>query len=210
MLKVGLTGGLACGKSTVAAMLQARGCGLINADHLGHEVIEPGGPACEALLAEFGRDIADGNGRIDRPRLAARVFGHPERVRRLNELVHPHIRRRIEQESREFAARQPQGILVLEAALLLESFGKPRVDRVVVVDCDERRQVERFEAKGGTAEEARRRIAAQMSREERLKRADFVIDASGPLEDTRRQVDVLYEKLVAAAFRPPSEDNVAT
>lgn len=195
MLKVGLTGGLACGKSTVAALLQAKGCGLINADHAGHEVIAPGGPAYDAVVAEFGHEILDPQGRVERPRLAARVFGDPERVRRLNSLVHPHISARIEQATREFAARQPHGILVVEAALLLEAFADARVDKVVVVECTEEQQVERYQAKGGTAEEGQRRIAAQMPRDERLRRADFVVDATGSLEQTRVQVDKLYREL---------------
>ncbi len=196
MLRIGLTGGLACGKSTVAAMLEQKGCGLVNADALGHDAIGPGGPAHDAVVAEFGREILDGQGRIDRRRLADVVFGLPERVRRLNELVHPHIRRRIEQDAREFARSHPVGILVIEAALLLEAFAESQVDKVVVVDCTEQQQVERFQTKGGTAEEARGRMAAQMSRAARRGRADFVIDASGSLEETGRQVDALYEQLL--------------
>jgi len=205
VLKIGLTGGLACGKSTVAAMLAEKGCGLVNADRLGHEAIAPGGPAHDAVVAEFGRDILDAQGRVDRVRLAARVFGDAERVRRLNELVHPHILAGIEEAARESARRDANGILVIEAALLLEAFADSRVDKVVVVDCTERQQVERFQAKGGTAEEARRRMAAQMSPAERLRRADFVVDASGSLDDTRRQVDALYRRLLRLASGDPSE-----
>ncbi len=213
MLRVGLTGGLACGKSTVAALLEQKGCGLglglglINADRLGHEAIVPGGPAYDAVVAEFGREILDGDGGVNRKRLAALVFGDafgdafgdPQRVRRLNELVHPHILRAIEDRVREFTRTRPGGILVIEAALLLEAFAESRVDKVVVVDCTEQQQVERFLSKGAdhTAEQARRRMAAQMSRAERLARADFVIDATGTLDETRRRVDTLYEQLVS-------------
>ena len=205
MLKVGLTGGLACGKSTVAAMLQEKGCGLLSADQLGHEAIAPGGPAYAAVVSEFGRDILDSEGRVDRARLAACVFGDreggdPQRVLRLNELVHPHILRSIEQETSNFADRHPEGILVVEAALLLEAFAESRVDKVVAVDCAEEQQIERFQAKGGAAEEARRRMAAQMTRAERLRRADFIVDTSGTLEQTRRQVNVLYQQLVREAI----------
>ena len=210
MLKVGLTGGLACGKSTIAALLQEKGCGLIDADRLGHEAIAPGGPAYSAVVAEFGRDILDGEGRVDRVRLAACVFGDRQggdrqggdrqQVRRLNELVHPHILRRIEEEARKFAERHSEGILIVEAALLLEAFAESQVDKVVVVDCSEEQQIQRFQAKGGTAEEARRRMAAQMTRAERLRRADFVVDTSGTLEQTRRQVNTLYQRLVREAI----------
>ncbi len=206
MLKVGLTGGLACGKSTVAAMLAEKGCGLVNADRLGHEVIAPLGPAHDTVVAAFGRDILDAHGRVDRARLAARVFGDAGQVRRLNELVHPHILAGIEEAAREFAGRNANGILVIEAALLLEAFADSRVDKVVVVDCTEQQQVERFQAKGGTAGEARRRMAAQMARAERLRRADFVVDASGSLEDTRRQVDALYTKLLRLAKAAPGKE----
>ena len=216
MLKVGLTGGLACGKSTVAALLQEKGCGLIDADRLGHEAIAPDGPAHSDVVAEFGRDILDGEGRVDRARLAACVFrdrqgadrrgggdrqrGDPQQVRRLNELVHPHILRRIEEEARKFADHHSEGILIVEAALLLEAFAESQVDKVVVVDCAEEQQIQRFQAKGGTAGEARRRMAAQMTRAERLQGADFVVDTSGPLEQTRRQVNVLYQRLVREAL----------
>ena len=211
MLKVGLTGGLACGKSTIAALLQEKGCGLIDADRLGHEAIAPGGPAYSDVVAEFGRDILDGEGRVDRARLAACVFrdrqgggdrqrGDPQQVRRLNELVHPHILRRIEEEARKFADHHFEGILIVEAALLLEAFAESQVDKVVVVDCAEEQQIQRFQAKGGTAGEARRRMAAQMTRAERLQGADFVVDTSGTLEQTRRQVNTLYQRLVREAI----------
>jgi dephospho-CoA kinase len=197
MLIVGLTGGLACGKSAVAARLRDKGCALISADRFGHEAIARGGSAYEAVLEEFGRDLAGEQGVIDRARLAARVFSRPERVQRLNELVHPHIRRRIGEAIADFARQKPRGILVLEAALLLEAFAESGVDKIVVVDCTEEQQIERFRQKGGAAEEARRRMAVQMPRGERLQRADYVIDATGSVQDTLDQVDRLYEELSA-------------
>ncbi len=195
MLFVGLTGGLACGKSTVAAVFREKGAGLVNADVLGHEAIRRGRPAYEALLAEFGRDIVDAEGEIDRARLAALVFGDTKRVRRLNGIVHPAIRTMIGEHRDAFAAEHPDGILVLEAALLLEAFAEASVDKVVVVDCSEEQQVDRFVRKGGTAENARRRMQAQLTRAERLRRADYVIDGSGSIDDTRRQAARVYEEL---------------
>ena len=197
MLFVGLTGGLGCGKSTVAAVWAARGAALLNADELGHEAIRRGQPACGELVQEFGDGILGPDGEIFRPRLGALVFGHPERVRRLNEIVHPAIRRLIAERARDFAARQPRGILVLEAALLLEAFADANVDKVVVVECTEEQQVERVAARAGSAEEARQRMAAQFSRSERLARADFVIDGSGTVEQTRKQAEELWEQLEA-------------
>lgn len=195
MLTIGLTGGLACGKSTVARRLEENGCALVHADLLGHEAIAPGGPAHAAVLAEFGQDLGDAGGQIDRRRLAERVFDQPDRVQKLNELVHPHIRRRIREHIDSFRRAHPDGILVVEAALLLEAFADPAIDKIVVIDCTEEQQVARFGQKGGTAEEARRRMTAQMPRAERLARADYIIDASGNIDETLRQVDRLYEQL---------------
>lgn len=195
MLFVGLTGGLACGKSTVARVLAARGCVLLNADELGHEAISRGQPAYNELVKEFGAGILKEDGEIDRHRLGALVFGDQDRVRRLNQIVHPAIRRLIAERVRQFASQQPDGLLVLEAALLLEAFSEANVDRVVVVDCAEEQQVERFAAKEGSAEEARQRMAAQFSRQERLARADFVIDGSGTIEHTQKQAEELWETL---------------
>jgi dephospho-CoA kinase len=195
LLTIGLTGGLACGKSTVARRLEEKGCALVRADLLGHEAIAPGGPAHAAVLAEFGQDLGGAGGQIDRQRLAERVFDQPDRVQKLNELVHPYIRRRIREHIDSFRRAHPDGILVVEAALLLEAFADPAIDKIVVIDCTEEQQVARFGQKGGTAEEARRRMAAQMPRTERLARADYIIDASGSIDETLRQVDRLYEQL---------------
>jgi dephospho-CoA kinase len=202
LLTIGLTGGLACGKSTVARGLEEKGCALVTADLLGHEAIAPGGRAHAAVLAEFGQDLGDAGGQIDRRRLAERVFDQPDRVQKLNELVHPHIRRRIREHIDSFRRAHPDGILVVEAALLLEAFADPAIDKIVVIDCTEEQQVARFGQKGGTAEEARRRMAVQMPRAERLARADYVIDASGSIDETLRQVDRLYEQLRNLKQRP--------
>ncbi len=157
MLKVGLTGGVASGKSTVAEVLRLKGCEIVDADHLGHEAIEPGGPAYAAVIAEFGEEIAGQDGRILRPRLATLVFGHPERLARLNAIVHPAIVELAEQRCQAFLRRQPRGILVVDAALLFEAAMTGRLQKIVVVDCDPEEQVARFVARGlGTAEEARR------------------------------------------------------
>lgn len=200
MLKVGLTGGVACGKSTVAEVLRLKGCEIVNADRLGHEAIEPGGPAYEAVVAEFGREIVaesgDDSGHIVRPRLAAMVFGHPQRLERLNQIVHPAIVELAERQCRAFLRRQPRGILVVDAALLFEAGMTGRLQKIVVVDCDPELQVERFVARGlGNAEEARRRIAAQWPRADKLARADYVLDSSGTMEQTVARAEQLYEEL---------------
>jgi len=196
MLKVGLTGGLACGKTTVAEVLREQGCEVLDADRLGHLAIEPGGPAYQGVLDAFGADLLDENGKIRRPLLAQRVFQQPEQLARLNSLVHPAIIAQVEERCHDFRRRQPRGILIVDAALIFEAGMDRRFDKVVVVDCDPERQVARFVGKGlGSEEEARRRMAAQLPRAEKNNRADFVLDSSGSLEETRQRARELFETL---------------
>lgn len=195
MLKVGLTGGLACGKSFVGSELARLGCLLIRADELGHEVLEPGGAAYEGVVREFGRGILDGEGRIDRPRLAAEVFDKPERLAVLNSLVHPPVQRREEELIAAFAAVEPQGIAVVEAAILIETGSYKRFDRIVLVVCGERHQLERAVGRGATQEEVLARVRRQMPLAEKRKFAHYVIDSSGDKEDTLRQTREVYEQL---------------
>jgi dephospho-CoA kinase len=196
MLKIGLTGGLACGKSFVGEALASYGCYLIRADELGHEALARGGPAFEPAVAEFGRDILDPAGEIDRRRLAARVFGDAEALARLNRLVHPAVQRREEQLMAEFAAQQPQGIAVVEAAILIENGRYKNFDRLILVTCSEEQQVARAIHRGGLDEaEVRARLSRQMPLAEKRKFADFVIDTSGAKQETLRQTRAVYETL---------------
>jgi dephospho-CoA kinase len=195
MLKVGLTGGLASGKSFVGQALANCGCLLIRADDLGHEVLAPGGEAFEAVVREFGADIVAG-GRIDRRRLAARVFADPEALARLNALVHPPVIEREEKMMAEFAGRQPKGIAVVEGAVLIENGSYKRFDRLIVVACPVEQQIARAMHRDGITEaEARARLSRQMPLEEKRKLADFVIDTSGTKQDTLRQACAVYEEL---------------
>ena len=196
MLKVGLTGGLACGKTFVGEALASYGCLLIQADELGHEVLEPEGEAYKPVLAEFGRGILADSGRIDRRRLAELVFGDPERLARLNSLVHPLVAKREAVLTAEFAAREPDGIVVVEAAILIETGSYKRFDRLVLVVCTEEQQVERAMRREGAMEsDVRARLSRQMPLGEKRKFADFVIDTSGNKEDTLRQTRAVYEAL---------------
>ena len=196
MLKVGLTGGLACGKSYVGERLAEWGCSLIHADDLGHAVLTPAGEAYEAVIGEFGRDILDGDGQIDRALLANLAFGSPERLARLNALVHPAVWLRVEKLAAEFAARDPHGIVVMEAAILIETGNYKRFDRIVLVTCREEQQVERaMRREGSTEADVRARLSRQMPLEEKRKFAQFVIDTSGEKEDTVRQTRAVYETL---------------
>jgi dephospho-CoA kinase len=195
MLKVGLTGGLASGKSFVGQALADCGCLLIRADELGHEVLAPGGEAFEAVVKEFGADIVV-DGRIDRRRLAARVFADPDALARLNALVHPPVIAREEKMMDEFAARQPRGIAVVEGAILIETGSYKRFDRLIVVACTPAQQIARAMHRDGASEaEVRARISRQMPLEEKRKLADFVIDTSGIKQDTLRQACGVYEEL---------------
>jgi dephospho-CoA kinase len=196
MLKVGLTGGLACGKSFVGEALGELGCLLIRADELGHEVLAPGGEAYDGVLNEFGRDILAGDGTIDRRVLAARVFGDPDRLKRLNALVHPAVIRREEQIAADYGASRPDGIAVVEAAILIETGSYKRFDKMILVTCEEERQVERAMRREGAVEaDVRARISRQMPTAEKRKFADFVIDTSGEKEDTLRQTRAVYQEL---------------
>jgi dephospho-CoA kinase len=196
MLRVGLTGGLACGKSFVGAALESYGCLLIQADELGHEVLARGGEAYDDVAREFGSEILGENGEIDRRKLAGLAFGSPERLARLNALVHPRVVRREEQLLAGFAARDPHGIAVVEAAILIETGSHRRFDRIILVTCLEEQQVERAMRRDG-AELAgiRARLSRQMPLDEKRKFADFVIDTSGEKESTLRQTRAVYQAL---------------
>ena len=196
MLKVGLTGGLACGKSYVGEVLAGWGCHLLQADDLGHSVLARGGEAYASVVLEFGDGILDGNGEIDRRALAARVFGNQERLAVLNGLVHPPVMRREEEWLAQVASTDPHGIAVVEAAILIETGSYKRFDRIILVACDEEQQVQRAIKRDGAArDDALARIRRQMPLEEKRRYADFVIDTSGSKEETVRQTRAVYESL---------------
>jgi dephospho-CoA kinase len=201
MLKVGLTGGIACGKSFVGEALASYGCFVIRADEIGHQVLGPDGEAHADVVREFGREIltADGSGdsrEIDRSRLAALVFGDAGRLARLNAIVHPAVIRREEALTAEFLARQPHGIVVVEAAILIETGSYRRFDKLILVFCAQGQQIERAMRREGSVEaDIRARIGRQMPFDEKRNYADFVIDTSGTKEDTLRQTRVVYEEL---------------
>jgi dephospho-CoA kinase len=196
MLKVGLTGGLACGKSFVGEVLRDYGCLVIQADELGHAVLAPGGEAYDDVVREFGSGILDAAGRIERRALAAQVFGAPGRLATLNSLVHPPVFRREDLLLTEFAAREPQGIAVVEAAIMIETGSYRRYDRIVLVVCGEEQQRERALRRDGASEsDVSARLSRQMPLEEKRKHAHFVIDTSGEKEDTVRQTRAVFQEL---------------
>jgi dephospho-CoA kinase len=196
MLSVGLTGGLATGKSFVGRALAGMGCLLIQADELGHQVLGPGAEAYEGVIREFGRGILDSGGTINRRRLSVEVFGHPERLEKLNALVHPPVRARIARMIEEFAAREPRGVAVTEAAILIETGSYRDYARLIVAVCGEEQQIERAMARDHlTREEVIDRLRRQVPLEEKVKYADYVIDTSGTKENTLAQTRTVYESL---------------
>ena len=196
MLHVGLTGGLASGKSFVGRALEDLGCYLIQADELGRQVIEQGGETYEAVVVTFGKEILDPGGAINRRRLAAIVFPDPQQLAKLNALVHPHVKVREKALAAEFGRLHPDGIAVTEAAILVETGSYKDYDRLIVAVCRPEQQIERsMERDGVSREEVLNRLRRQMPLEEKVKYADFVIDTSGTKENTLQQVRTVYESL---------------
>jgi dephospho-CoA kinase len=206
MLRAGLTGGIASGKSAVAEMMRELGCYVLDADRMAHRLIERGHAAYDAVVSEFGREILDGEGRVLRPKLADIVFADPARLARLNAIVHPRVLANLDIELDWLAQSDPQGVAVVEAALLIESGYHHNLDRLIVVWCTAEQQLARLTSgRGMTAEQARQRMAAQMSLEEKRKLADDEIDCSGTMDHTRRQVMALVGRLKQMAVAAPSE-----
>ena len=196
MLKVGLTGGLASGKSFVGDALAALGCHLIQADELGHEVLLPEGEAYADVVREFGPGILNQDGAIDRKRLAAEVFENPERLKLLNQFVHPHVFRRERELFDQFAESDPRGMVVVEAAILIETGNYKAFDRMILVECKEELQIERAMKRDHLdREQVLARLRRQMPLAEKRKFADFVIDTSGSKEETLRHVRDVYDAL---------------
>jgi dephospho-CoA kinase len=191
---VGLTGGIGSGKSTVTAMLAARGAVVVDADRLAREAVAVGSPGLRAVAERFGPGVVAGDGSLDRRALAGVVFDDPSALAALNAIVHPPVRAAIAERLAELEGTD--AVVVLEIPLLVESGRSYGESQVIVVDCPEEVAVRRLvEGRGMDEVDARRRIAAQVSREERLAAADVIIDNSGSLDDLRRQVDALWERL---------------
>lgn len=186
MLVIGLTGGIGSGKSTVSALLAEKGAVVIDADAIVHEVQAAGGPAFQPIVDHFGAGILGPDGELDRPAIAAIVFNDPEQLAALNAIVHPIVGATIME--RMAAEAETDHVVILDVPLLVES-GRSDMAGVIVVDAPVEVAVQRAVARGGTDADVRARIARQASREDRLAKADVVIDNSGSLDDLRRQVD---------------------
>ncbi|MGW2324628.1 dephospho-CoA kinase [Streptomyces sp. NPDC001700] len=197
MLKLGLTGGIGAGKSEVSRILVSYGAVLIDSDRIAREVVEPGTPGLAAVVDEFGPGVLTADGRLDRPKLGGIVFNDPERLRALNAIVHPLVRDR----SAELqAAAGPEAVVVHDVPLLAENGLGSLYDLVLVVDATPETQLDRLvRQRGMTEDEARARMAAQATREERLAVADVVIDNDGPLEELEPRVRKIWTELAERA-----------
>ena len=211
MLRVGLTGGVACGKSTVGRMLAERGAHFLQADTLAHQLYAPGQPTYQAIVDHFGRDILNDDRTINRHLLANLAF--PDRIKELNAIVHPAVVEAQNNWMNGLERSDPKGIAIVEAALIIEAGAARDFDKLIVITCDLDKKVARYAKRAKIPlEEARaevlRRSAAQLSDDEKAAHADFLIDNSGPIEDTAFYVDILWTHLTE--FTDPSEDRRAS
>jgi len=195
-IRIGLTGGLACGKSFVGRALESLGAHLIQADDLGHRTLAQDGEAYWPVVREFGGEILEPDGSIHRQRLAAMVFGDSERLEKLNGIVHPAVHRLQQAMEREILAADPTAVIVVEAAILIEIGSYRNYDRIILVTCDESQQMERALERGVGAEDVNARLSRQLPLETKRKFADYIIDTSGTKEETVRQTREVWEKLV--------------
>jgi dephospho-CoA kinase len=197
MLRVGLTGGLASGKTFVGKTLAQLGCHVIRNDEMGHAVIQPGAEAYDSIVTEFGKEILNADGMIDRRKLAAIVFHDPERLAALNALVHPPVRVRTQAELEAFEKAHPDGIAIVEAAILVETGSFRDYEKLIVAVCNPEQQIERAMSRDGmTREQVMDRLSRQWPLAEKIRYADFVIDTSGTKESTVSQAQRVYDALV--------------
>jgi dephospho-CoA kinase len=203
VLRVGLTGGIACGKSTVAKMFAELGVYVIQSDQIAHELYRRGEPVYQEVVKRFGRDIVKPDGEIDRAKLASIAFGEG-RIEELNRVVHPAVIQHQAKWIFEIASKEPDAVAMIEAALIFEAHTNDRFEKMIVVTCRPEQKAARFAQRAGIDEasaqaEVERRMKAQIPDEEKVKRADFVIDNSGPQEQTRKQVERIFAELKVLA-----------
>jgi dephospho-CoA kinase len=209
VLKVGLTGGIAVGKSVVGEMFAACGVHVIQADEIAHQLIQPGEAVYREVVAHFGSAILNPDGRVNRASLAELAFGgpdHPSRVEELNQIIHPAVIRRQEEWMADVGRRDPRAIAMVEAALILEARMAKGFDRLIVVTCRPEQRIDRWARRlkvdlGTARHEVTRRMAAQLPDEEKIKAADYVVDNSGALDVTARQVKKIYAELEKEAAK---------
>jgi dephospho-CoA kinase len=196
MLKVGLTGSIAVGKSYVLGVMAELGCRVLDADATAREVVAPGTPGLKAVVEAFGEEILTAEGDLDRSELGAIVFADEQKRQQLNSILHPFIIAAQDKQMREWERLDPNGIAVVDAALMIESGGYRRFDKLIVVHCRSDVQLQRLMTRDGLSrKDAEQRIAAQMPQDEKKKFADFLIDTSDGFEFTRRQTEAVFREL---------------
>jgi len=211
LLKVGLTGGIASGKSVVGEMFVGLGAHLTQADAIAHQLMQPGEAVYQEVVRHFGSAILNPDGSVNRARLAEAAFSgssenKPSRIEELNRIVHPAVIKRQDEWMEEVGRKDPQAIAIVEAALILEAGATKHFDKIVVVTCRPEQRIQRWASRLGVDEETARRevsrrMAAQLPDEDKIRAAQFVIDNSGSLDETRKQVAEVYAELKRAAER---------
>lgn len=196
-LKVALTGGIACGKSVVGEFLKKKGCYWHQADLVAHRLMVPGKRAWKAIVDHFGPEILNPDGSINRRKLGTIIFSNPKEREFVNKIIHPLVLKKKEQTLRRLERSGKSGIFISEAALTIEAGFASFFDKIIVVYCPEEAQIERLMARNNLSrEEAQKRIKAQLPIEEKLKYADYIIDASGTIEETIAQTERVYQSLL--------------
>ncbi|MEW6375189.1 MAG: dephospho-CoA kinase [Thermodesulfobacteriota bacterium] len=202
MLIVGLTGGVASGKTVVSQILREEGAYLINADQIARELVQPHTPTWKELIRVFGQDILEKDGSIHRKKLAAKVFSDTRQRNLLNQILHPRIKEEMDRRVKEISQEDPEAIVVFDAALLVEVGEHRKMDKVIVVTSTEAQQIERLKNRDGVEpEEARKVLSSQMANEEKLKVADYVIRNEGSLEETRKRAKEIFQELKRIAHK---------
>ncbi len=202
MLRVGLTGSIGVGKSFVAGVFAGLGCHVLDADDTAREVVEPGTSGLARVISEFGEGVLQTDGSLDRLKLGALVFADTGRRKLLNSILHPEIIARQDERLRSWELEDPDGIAIVDAALMIESGGYKRFDKLIVVHCDPEEQLKRVMARSGlTREEVEERIAAQMPQAEKMKFADYLIDTTGGFDSTRKLTEEVYHQLTVLRSR---------
>ena len=200
MLRVGLTGSIGVGKSFVTSVLAELGSHVLDADQTAREVVATGTPGLSAVTAAFGSDLLSPDGTLDRGRLGSLVFADEQKRQRLNGILHPFIMAKQDEIMRQWETEDPQGVGVIDAALMIESGGYKRFDKLVVVHCRPEVQLERLMTRNGLSlEEAQQRVKSQLSQEEKKKFADYLIDTSDGFEETRNRTMEVHKELLKLA-----------
>lgn len=200
MLRVGLTGSIAVGKSFVTSVFAELGCHVLDADQTAREVVLPGAPGLEAIVKSFGNDVLNPDGTLNRQRLGATIFGDEEKRQKLNQILHPFIIARQDEIMRAWEQQDPHGIGIIDAALMIESGGYRRFDKLIVVHCRPEVQLERLMLRSNLSrDEAQARIDSQMPQAEKQKFADYLIDTSDGFEITRKRTHEVHNDLLRLA-----------